>query len=259
MISPAPTDAPENAMKLLAIDTSLPTGFVAAFDHDAFAVRTLSQPSEHARFLAGALEAVAADCGWSVADADMVAVVRGPGSFTGLRVGVTTAKVIAWTTGCRLLGVSACEAIARGTTAAMGGLDRPVWIAFDAGRGELFAARAEPRADTPTGWRLDAGVIRSAAEWLATIPAGDVVSGPGLAAAAALLDARPDLLVAPPTAWSPAISEVAAVARLRAAAGEADDPAALVPDYIRPSYAEEPAPPLSPPRDGGTIGPVFQP
>lgn len=246
-------------MKLLAIDTSLPTGFVAAQDGDASAIRTLSQPAEHARFLAGALEAVAADCGWSVADADLVAVVRGPGSFTGLRVGVATAKAIAWTTGCRLLGISSCEAIARGAAAAVGRLDLPVWIAFDAGRGELFGTRVEPRNTAPTGWHVDAGVVLTPAAWLTAIPSGGVVSGPGLAVMGEALDERPDLLVAPTTAWSAAIAEVVAVAKLRAAAGEADDPAALVPDYIRPSYAEERAPPLSPPRDGGTIGPVFQP
>ncbi|MFM8890736.1 MAG: hypothetical protein ACKOTB_03760 [Planctomycetia bacterium] len=106
---------------------------------------------------------------------------------------------------------------------------------------------------------MDTGVILPAAAWLAAIPAGDSVSGPGLAIAGEALDARPDLLVVPATAWSATIAEVAAVARLRAAAGEADDPAGLVPDYIRPSYAEERAPPLSAPRDGGTIGPVFQP
>ncbi|MFM8890737.1 MAG: hypothetical protein ACKOTB_03765 [Planctomycetia bacterium] len=168
-------------------------------------------------------------------------------------------RAIAWTTGCRLLGISSCEAIARGTAAAVGRLDHPVWIAFDAGRGELFGTRAEPRPTTPTGWHVHAGVILPAAAWLAAVPAGAVVSGPGLVSAGEALDARPDLLVAPSTAWSPAIADVAAGAKLRAAAGEADDPAGLVPDYIRPSYAEESAPPLSPPPDGGTIGPVFKP
>ena len=246
-------------MRLLAIDTSLPTGFVAALQDDAVAVRTLSRPTEHARFLAGALEAVAADCGWSVADVDLLAVVRGPGSFTGLRVGVATAKAIAWTTGCRLLGVSSCTAIARGTAHAVGSLDAPVWIAFDAGRGEVFAARVVPQASLATGWHVDPGVVLTPTAWLATIPAGAVVSGPGLAVMGEALDTRTDLLVAPTSAWSPAIAEVAAIARLRGAAGEADDPAVLVPDYIRPSYAEERAPPLSPSLDGGTIGPVFKP
>jgi tRNA A37 threonylcarbamoyladenosine modification protein TsaB len=46
-------------------------------------------------------------------------------------------------------------------------------------------------------------------------------------------------VIAPPTAWTPAIADVGRIALLRAAAGEADDPAALVPDYIRPSYADE--------------------
>jgi hypothetical protein len=53
------------------------------------------------------------------------------------------------------------------------------------------------------------------------------------------LASRPDIVFAPPTAWTPAVAEIGQIATLRAAAGEADDPATLVPDYIRPSYADE--------------------
>jgi tRNA threonylcarbamoyl adenosine modification protein YeaZ len=109
-------------MKTVAIDTSLSRGSVAALDDGRLAVRWLEPAGEHARLLAAAIADAAAELGWRPADVDLVAVVRGPGSFTGLRVGVTTAKAFAWATGCRLLGISGFEAIARVAGATLAGL-----------------------------------------------------------------------------------------------------------------------------------------
>jgi len=226
-------------VKTLAIDTSLATGAVAAIDGDRMAVRSLPTAGEHARLLAAAVEAVAAELGWRPAAAELVAVIRGPGSFTGLRVGVTAAKSLCWAAGSRLLGVSSCEVIARGTAAAVEWHDAPVTIAFDAGRGEVFAAVVVPDQGSPSGWRTEAGKLVAAHDWLVRRPPGSIVSGPGLALLTDALASRPDVVVAPPAAWLPAIADLGHIALLRAAAGEADDPASLVPDYIRPSYADE--------------------
>lgn len=226
-------------MKTIAIDTSLATGSVAAIEGERMAVRSLPTAGEHARLLAAAIDAVAAEIGWRPADAGLVAVIRGPGSFTGLRVGVTTAKALCWATGSRLLGVSSCEVIARGTAAAVGRHDAPVTVAFDAGRGEVFAAVVVPDTSSPSGWRTEAGRLATAQPWLAGMAPGSIVSGPGLSLIAECLADRTDLVVAPPTAWLPAIVDLGHIALLRSAAGEADDPASLVPDYIRPSYADE--------------------
>jgi tRNA threonylcarbamoyladenosine biosynthesis protein TsaB len=226
-------------MKTLAIDTSLATGAVAAIAGDRIAVRSLPTAGEHARLLAAAIEAVATELGWRPAAADLVAVVRGPGSFTGLRVGITTAKALCWTTGSRLLGVSSCEVIAEGTAAAVGRHDAPVTVAYDAGRGEVFVATVVPDQSSPSGWRTEAGRLAAAHDWLVGMAPGSIVSGPGLTLLTGALADRTDLIIAPPAAWTPAIADVGRIALLRAAAGETDDPASLVPDYIRPSYADE--------------------
>jgi len=226
-------------VKTIAIDTSLATGSVAAIAGDRMAVRSLPTAGEHARLLADAIAGVTAELGWRPAAAELVAVIRGPGSFTGLRVGITTAKALCWTTGSRLLGVSSCEVIASGTAAAVGRHDAPVTVAYDAGRGEVFAAVVVPDEGSPSGWRTEVGRLAAAQEWLEGIAPGSIVSGPGLALLTDALTGRPDLVVAPPTAWTPAIADVGRIALLHAAAGETDDPAALVPDYIRPSYADE--------------------
>ena len=226
-------------MKTIVIDTSLATGSVAAIDGDRIAGRTLPTAGEHARLLAAAIEAVAAELGWKTAAVELVAVVRGPGSFTGLRVGVTTAKALCWATGSRLVGVSSCEAIAHGTATTLGRHDAPVTVAFDAGRGEVFAARVVPNVHSPTGWSVEPGALAAAQTWLTDLTPGSIVTGPGLALLTDALASRPDIVFAPQPAWTPAVAEIGQIATLRAAAGEADDPATLVPDYIRPSYADE--------------------
>ena len=234
-------------MNVLAIDTSLPTGSVAALVRspaESQAVeRPLGEAGEHARRLMPELVAAASALGWRVADVGLMAVVCGPGSFTGLRVGVTTAKAVCWATGARLVGVSGFEIVARQTAAARG-RQKAVAIAFDAGRGEVFAALATPHADTPTGWSVTPGGLMAAEHWLAALPAGHCVSGPALDLLGEAAQGF-GLAVAPPAAWRPSAGAAAAVAILRADAGLVDDPHTLLPEYSRPSYAEEknPAPP----------------
>lgn len=227
-------------IRTIAIDTSLSAGSVAACDGAARAARELGPAGEHARLVAVAIAAVTAKLGWTPADAELVAVVRGPGSFTGLRVGVTTAKAIAWATGGRLIGVSGFEVLAAETGRVMSqhdtGIRRPLAIAYDAGRGEVFAAVGEPA--TEGGWRAGPGALLPAARWIESLPPGCVVTGPALATLAERVTAAGHTL-APEHAWHPSALAAALLAIPRAAAGAVDSPAALVPEYLRPSYADE--------------------
>lgn len=230
-------------MKTLSIDTSLASGSVAALDGDRTTTRPLGTAGEHARLLTAALADAAAGLGWRPRDAELVAVVRGPGSFTGLRVGVTAAKAVAWANGCRLLGVSGFEVAAR----AAGGQQGPIHVAYDAGRGDVFAATALPSTTSPTGWSIGPAALAPLADWLDRLPPGGLVAGPALDVEAVrqALATRPDLRAAPDGGRGHAAATAGRIALLRAAAGESDDPATLVPDYLRASYAEE-----RPPRAG---------
>lgn len=227
-------------MKTLSIDTSLAAGSVAALAGGAEAERPLAA-GDHARLLAAALVEAAAALGWAPRDAELVAVVRGPGSFTGLRVGVATAKALAWAGGARLVGVSAFDVVARRVARAVPGHDGPVALAFDAGRGEVFAALAVPDPRSPTSWHVPPGALAPAATWLGALPAGTCVAGPALAVPGVVIPAT--LVPAPREAWFPTAAEAGHAALLLAAAGRHDDPAALVPAYLRPSYADEKLPP----------------
>lgn len=234
-------------MKTLAIDTSLAAGSVAALHDGRVADRRLDVPGEHARLLAAAVAEVAGELGWQPHDADLIAVIRGPGSFTGLRVGVSTAKALAWATGARLVGISGFEVIAALTARLVKRHDQPIAIGFDAGRGDVYAATAMPSPASITGWEIGPAALHSLADWITSLPSGTVVSGPALELAAPDLSARADLVVAPPESWQPSAVEAGRLALLQATAGVVDDPFTLVPEYLRPSYADE--------RRAGTLGP----
>lgn len=228
-------------MRTLAIDTSLAHGSVAAASDGRVVEIVLSEMGEHARRIGPAVEEAARALGWRVGDVELVGVVRGPGSFTGLRVGLAMAKAIAWAAEAALVGVSGFEVGARRTARLLGMGDAPLHLAYDAGRGDLFVAEALPAADVPSGFRLSTPRLVAAAEWCAGLPRGAQVSGPGLAVAAAALGSRADIVIAPAEARLPTAADAAALAERLHAAGFRDAPAALVPDYLRPTYADDPA------------------
>jgi tRNA threonylcarbamoyladenosine biosynthesis protein TsaB len=87
----------------------------------------------------------AAGVRWS--EIDRIAVGVGPGTFTGLRVGVATARGLAQALGAELVGVSSLTALAAGAVAA--GVEEPLLAVIDARRGEVFAAAYEPDAPLP--------------------------------------------------------------------------------------------------------------
>jgi tRNA threonylcarbamoyladenosine biosynthesis protein TsaB len=80
-------------------------------------------------------------------DFDAVAIGAGPGSFTGLRIGMATAKGIAFAAKCPLWAVSSLAALARGELFADGTEAGPVCAVLDARRGELYAGCFERRGD----------------------------------------------------------------------------------------------------------------
>ncbi len=124
-------------MRLLAIETATPAQGVALAEDD----RLLAELSYEAKghrggLLLPAVDQVLKKAGVAARDLDAVAVSVGPGSFTGLRVGLATAKGLALGTGARLVGVSTLEALAEGYAPR----DGTVCALLDAYRGEVYMA-----------------------------------------------------------------------------------------------------------------------
>jgi tRNA threonylcarbamoyladenosine biosynthesis protein TsaB len=220
-------------MRILAIETVGTTGSAAALERDTLlGEQPLDAERGSARSLAPAIDQLLARVGWLPADVQLVAVATGPGSFTGLRIGVTTAKTFAYAVGCDVVGVPTLAAIA---TRAPSNVSR-VWVVLNAQRGELFAAEFARQPDNV--WREIAPVrIVAADAWLAALTPDSIVTGPGLEP---LVDKLPKGIVALDRALWPATAE--AVGKLgwaRYQAGERTSPFDLVPQYVRRVAAEE--------------------
>ena len=180
----------------------------------------------------------------------LVATTVGPGSFTGLRVGVTTAKTFAYAVGAGVMGVSTLEAIAQQAPAELVSEGSgEVQAVLDAQRRELFVGlfqrhgtpqRALPTSDSLLALqRVEADRLVAADAWVAGLEAGTVVTGGGLQKFAGRFAA--DVLAVEPAFWQPRAATVGRLAWRDYGAGRRDDLWSLKPVYLRPSYAEEKA------------------
>jgi tRNA threonylcarbamoyladenosine biosynthesis protein TsaB len=127
---------------VLGFDTATPATAVALLGADGEAMERRHDPAPgerpgHATRLLGLVEEVLAAAGLSPGDLERVAVGTGPGSFTGLRIGVATARALAQGVGAGLVGVSTLRALAVGAEVEA---ERAVVAVIDARRGEAFAA-----------------------------------------------------------------------------------------------------------------------
>jgi tRNA threonylcarbamoyladenosine biosynthesis protein TsaB len=221
-------------MLTLGIETSGPRGGIALCRGDVCIAESMLEeaPRRHAQTLVSQIAETLGRHKLRVADLDAVAVSIGPGSFTGLRVGVVCAKTLAYATGCRLAAVDTLEAIAANCP---GDVDA-VHVMADAQRGDLFVGTYRRRSHEE--WIREGPLtIVSADRWLAERSPGDVLSGPGLAIHAARLPGNCRLL--PPPACTPQARVIAQIGWRHAERGQIADCAGLEPFYLRQSAAEE--------------------
>lgn len=226
-------------MRVLALETSGRMGSVALMERDGdqwTVVREMRLPAVErtARSLLPAVKRLLVELGWKPGELDLVCATTGPGSFTGLRLGVVTAKMIAYATGAKLAGVHTLAAIAEGTGLGEGRL----WAVLDAERAELFAARFEGGKAIGNQCVPATGVL-AIDQWLACLQPGDVVAGPPLAKLCERLPSG--VIVADEAAWTPSAAAVGRLGWMALERGEIVSPLELVPNYFRKSAAEEKA------------------
>jgi tRNA threonylcarbamoyladenosine biosynthesis protein TsaB len=223
-----------SAPRLLLIETSGGSGFVAvALGAELRGVRRLDEARRHARDLAPAAAELLAAQGWRPRDVQAVVVGRGPGSYTGLRVGIMAAKAFAYATGCALVAVDTFAVLAAQAPADVVRLD----VLADAQQDKVYV---QPFARTPEGRRpLAPLAIRQFNEWLSNREASGWVTGPGLHRWGEHLPAG--VLVVEAARREPTPEALLRLGLARFQAGERDDVWALEPLYLRPSSAEEKA------------------
>ncbi len=205
-------------MRVLAIDTALGACSAALLDTEygrIVASESLPMTRGHAEALMPLIERVMATAGVAFADIDRVAVTTGPGSFTGLRVGIAAARGIALAADRPAVGLSTLAALAAPHMAADDQV--PVIAAIDARHGHVYLQLFGPRGRTLTPPRL--APLRDAIEAAREAPACIVGSAAEMIAAGlsssdpkpAVVDAR----AAPDIAW---------VARMGAVVPEGQSP-----------------------------------
>lgn len=183
------------------------------------------------------------------AQIDAVAIAAGPGSFTGLRIGVVTGKTLAWVNRARLIALDTLECLA---WQALRSRDIPpghtITAVMNAQRGQIFiesfrvtsstdrvnrASNSQPLESLGPVQIIDPHAIDS------LLSANHVLTGPGLRLAADSLQRLDPKQIAPEECWPVDVIALGELARLRWALGQFDDPWTLRPNYVRPSYAEE--------------------
>lgn len=127
-------------MKVLGIDTSNLVMSLAVVEKDKLLGEyTTNLKKNHSIRLMPAISLLLDELDIEPADLNGIAIAQGPGSYTGVRIGVTTAKSMAWALGIPLVGVSSLEAVARNGA----GFDGRVCPLFDARRGQVYTALFE--------------------------------------------------------------------------------------------------------------------
>ncbi|MGE5646808.1 MAG: tRNA (adenosine(37)-N6)-threonylcarbamoyltransferase complex dimerization subunit type 1 TsaB [Acidobacteriota bacterium] len=211
-------------MRILSIDTTAEFGSIALLCGDELVSEMpIHGANGFGKVLYGHLAQLLAGAGWNLDAIDCFAAAAGPGSFTGVRVGLAAVKGLAEAQGKPAVAISNLQAVASFGT-------HPLRAALlDARRGQVYAAVYDASLNLVTP-----EVVARFPDWLPTLPAGDIeFLSTSISPFRPALEGRPASNV--PHALASAIGRIAA-ARFRA--GAAQDPAALDANYVRRSDAE---------------------
>jgi tRNA threonylcarbamoyladenosine biosynthesis protein TsaB len=189
----------------------------------------------HTASLPALVDRVLADAGVTIGDVEGLAVSIGPGSFTGLRIGLALAKGIAFAGGLPLVGVPTLEALAHVADASPG---ETICAAIDARKREVYAALFTA---TPAGPRRVSTDVALAPEALAArLTPPCVLVGDAGEVYGDVLGARATLR--PFATHHPRGGVIARLGAERIGAGEGGNPGPLEPTYVRAPDAELPRP-----------------
>jgi tRNA threonylcarbamoyladenosine biosynthesis protein TsaB len=220
--------------RILIIETSGAVGQVGlAVGSRLMASRRLDEARRHARDLAPSVAELLKEQGWKAKDVQTVIVSRGPGSYTGLRVGIMSAKTFAYATGCFLLTVDTFAAIASNSPVGV----NVVAILADAQQRKVYAQRFR-RIAKSENWQAETPLaIQSLEDWKSGHSPSIALSGPGLEVYGNQLATHFQIL--DQGFWHPTLEGNLGTGLARLQLAEQDDLWNIEPLYLRASSAEE--------------------
>ena len=229
-----PLETRGRAVIVLGIESASPQGGVALVGEEGvIAEYVLNVKATYAERLMPAIDRVLHDARMSIPEVEGLAVSIGPGSFTGLRIGLSTVKGLALATGKPVVGVPTLQAMAWSLPYCR----YPVCPILDARKKELYSALFEYRGVELVCLREERALLPEAlVQWISqpTLFLGDGWHVYG----AFLREALGGLAIPPPALRGASPAAVADLGRRRLLRGDRDQVEELVPRYIRSSEAE---------------------
>ena len=221
-------------MLILAFETSAKAASAALLEEGKLLGE--SYQNTHSQTLMVMAEDLLKQCGKSVEDVTAVAVAEGPGSFTGVRIGVAAAKGFAWGKNLPCYGVSTLEAMAE----SLGIYEGYVCPVMDARRSQVYNALFYVNRGTVARVKEDRAIALSdLAEELKALEGPVYLVGDGSDLTHRTLSGEiPNLVLPPEHRKHQRAVGVALLAAKAAASGKTGDGAALQPNYLRLSQAE---------------------
>ena len=223
-------------MLILAFETSAKAASVALWEGGLLGESYQNTGLTHSQTLMVMAEDLMKQCGKAPADVTHVAVAAGPGSFTGVRIGVAAAKGFAWGRDIPLCGVSSLEAMAL----TLGVWEGTVCCVMDARRNQVYNALYRAEGGSITRIREDRAIsLEELGKDLGEIPGAIYLVGDGSELThRTLKDTVPNLAPPPEHRRHQRASGVALAAARKIEAEEVCDAASLTPNYLRLSQAE---------------------
>ena len=224
-------------MKILAFETSAKAASVALTDGGKLLAESYQNTGmTHSQTLMVMAQDLLKTCGLSPKDVDAVAVAAGPGSFTGVRIGVAAAKGYAWGGELPCYGVSTLEAMAR----SLGVWQGYIVPAMDARRSQVYTAIFHAEKGVLTRVEEDMAIsLQELGEKIKNYEESIFLVGDGaLLCYNTLLEEVPALVLPPEHRMHQRAAGVALAAQAMADAGDPGNGAELTPNYLRLSQAE---------------------
>ena len=219
--------------KILVIETSSRTGSMAlAQGPELLVAESFQRNLRHAAELLPAVDRALRRLGWVAGDLDEVYVSAGPGSFTGLRIGITMAKTLAMAHRVRIVAVGSIEVIAANTPAQA----KHVGVVLDAKRKQVFAGRFE-QEDGQMVTRVES-CLTDPREFVADSPKPMLLLGEGIRYHRQALEAT-GVQMGGEELWLPKAEMVHRIGYAMARQGRFAEPEGLGPIYLRIPEAEE--------------------